>query len=75
LFVALYAIINALFTSTTVFFAKLFIWKCQNQYHSTCFGLFGIFWSDLAFFRSNLAFFCSLGPGNPCQHAMVEWQL
>jgi len=67
LFVALYAIlIKALFTSTTVFL-PLFIWLYQNRQHSAFFSLFGIFWSDLAFFLQVAWHFWFTWPWQPRQ--------
>jgi len=33
--------------------------------HLACFSLFGVFWSDLAFFYKWFGIFCSPGHGNP----------
>jgi len=66
LFVALYAIISALFTSTTVFFSKLFFWTCQNQKHLAYFSLFGIFWSDFSIFLQVVWHFLFTWTWQPC---------
>ena len=50
--------------------AHLVVSKPTEQ-HSACFSLFGIFWSDLAFFYKWFGIFCSLGPGKPLQSAQL----
>jgi len=61
LFVALYAIISALLSCSwaPLCFCQI-THQYQSQQHSACFSLFGIFWSDMAFSTSCLAFYVHL---------------